>query len=154
MELPRTQKTVPSVEGTGLRTYLQGQGPCHMEIQIMRKTLLAIGISAALALPATIGAHAASDTVAPGPDPVEGVAEGTVETGKGVVKGGEEVGKGVGKAGGHISRDTKKHGAAGVVTGTAKGAAEVGKGAAKGAVEVGKGVVKGVGCVVTLGSKC
>jgi len=85
--------------------------------------------------------------------PVEGVAKGTVETGKGVVKGTAKVGKGVVEGTSEVGKGISRgpgHAAAGVVKGTVK----VGEGVVEGAGEVGKGLLKGGGCIVTLGRSC
>ena len=120
----------------------------------MNKSIAATTLAAIFLLAWTGISPAGTDRVLPGPDPVEGVVEGTVETGSGVVKGAGKAGQGVAKAGDHIAQDTSRHGAVGVVTGTAKGTVAVGKGAAQGALEVGKGAVKGAGCVITFGAAC
>lgn len=85
--------------------------------------------------------------------PIEGVAEGTVETGKGVVKGTAKVGKGVVEGTSEVGKGISR-GPGPAVVGVVKGTAKVGKGVIEGAGEVGKGVIKGTGCIVTLGRSC
>jgi hypothetical protein len=96
----------------------------------------------------------AEDKVIPGPDPVEGVAEGVYFTGLGVFEGGREVVDGIGESGGKVADDAVAYGPPGLVSGTVKGAARIGEGAVRGAGTIGYGAIKGAGCIVTFGATC
>jgi len=94
------------------------------------------------------------DKFIPGPDPVEGVAEGFYFAGKGVAEGVLEVTDGIGQSGGKLADDAVEHGPPGLVSGTFKGAGRIGEGAVRGVAAVGHGAVKGAGCIVTFGATC
>jgi len=94
------------------------------------------------------------DKFIPGPDPVEGVAEGVYFTGKGIVDGGREVVDGIGESGGKVADDAVAYGPPGLVSGTVKGVGRIGEGAVRGVGAVGYGVIKGGGCILTFGATC
>lgn len=96
----------------------------------------------------------AEDKFIPGPDPVEGVAEGFYFAGKGLAQGALEVGDGIGESGGKVADDAVAHGPPGVVSGTFKGVGRIGEGAVRGVAAVGHGAVKGTGCIFTFGAGC
>lgn len=98
--------------------------------------------------------EAPEDKVIPGPDPIEGVAEGVYFAGKGVVNAGREVVSGIGESGGKVGEEVEVHGAPGIVSGTAKGVGRIGEGAVRGAGELGHGAIKGTGCILTFGAVC
>ncbi|MGB5212349.1 MAG: hypothetical protein WBN88_01715 [Anderseniella sp.] len=96
----------------------------------------------------------AEDKFIPGPDPVEGVAEGFYFAGKGLAVGAREVGDGIGESGGKVADDAVAYGPPGLVSGTFKGVGRIGEGAVRGVGAVGHGAVKGAGCIVTFGAGC
>ena len=96
----------------------------------------------------------AEDKFIPGPDPVEGVAEGFYFAGKGLADGAREVGDGIGESGGKVADDAVAYGPPGLVSGTFKGVGRIGEGAVRGVGAVGHGAVKGAGCIVTFGAGC
>ena len=96
----------------------------------------------------------AEDKFIPGPDPVEGVAEGFYFAGKGVADGILEVGDGIGESGGKVADDAVAYGPPGLVSGTFKGVGRIGEGVVRGVGAVGHGAVKGTGCIFTFGAGC
>lgn len=96
----------------------------------------------------------AEDKFIPGPDPVEGVAEGFYFAGKGLADGAREVGDGIGESGGKVADDAVAYGPPGLVSGTFKGVGRIGEGVVRGVGAVGHGAVKGTGCIFTLGAGC
>ncbi len=96
----------------------------------------------------------AEDKFIPGPDPVEGVAEGFYFAGKGLADGAREVGDGIGESGGKVADDAVAYGPPGLVSGTFKGVGRIGEGAVRGVGAVGHGAVKGTGCIFTFGAGC
>ena len=96
----------------------------------------------------------AEDKFIPGPDPVEGVAEGFYFAGKGLADGAVEVGDGIGQSGGKVADDAVAYGPPGLVSGTFKGVGRIGEGVVRGVGAVGHGAVKGTGCIFTFGAGC